>query len=399
MDTKIPTAEHLLDIIPCGLLSFDANALVLYSNQVFQDFMGYTAQEITGQKLEQLLTLPGRVFFQTHLLPLLRLQNTVEEVYVNFKAKSGQSLPMLLNGRRTGEGEYLIIHCTCFPLNHRIRYEEQLLEEKRNAEARLYSDNEERNKQKLEQERIENNRHLRELKNLHQELLQFQKLINHDITEQIRKIQMFTGLLFESFEQKFTPQQKGYRTTIGTSIDKIRHLFDHLLQFIALTEKQETSSIVELNKIIHQVFATIQSHYPDVDAELVMDNIPLIKALPIQMEKLFMHLLDNSFKFRKKDVAPKITLHTCILPYNSLVEKPGEYRYQEYLQILYTDNSRGFEEKYKEEVFMLMNRITGESNGGLGLAFCKKIVHNHHGFIGIYSAPQEGVQVKIYLPV
>lgn len=399
MDLKIPPAEQLLDTIPCGLVSFDTNGLVWYCNQAFQDFIRYTADEIVGQKIERVLTLPGRVFFQTHLMPLLRLQTTVEEVYVNFKTKDGQSLPMLLNGRRVGEGDQLIIHCTCFPLNHRSRYEEQLLQEKREAEISLQSRNDEQVRQELEREKNEHNRHLRELKDRNKELLQFQKLISHDMSEHIRKIKIFTQRLFQASEHTYTPVQKRHRTTIGTSVDKILHLLSNLSQFIALSERNEKPDIVDLNAIIRQAFASVQSRYPGVPARLVLDQIPPIKAYFLQIENLFVQLVDNSFKFGQEQTPPNITITSCILPYNSWVEKPDEYKYRDYLQILYTDNSQGFDEKYREEVFVLMNRITHESTGGLGLPFSKKIVNNHHGFITINSAVDKGVQIKIYLPV
>lgn len=398
MDRASPSAERLLDIIPCGVISFEANGQVLYCNQKFQDFIGYTAAEIIGQKIEKFLTLPGRVFFQTHLLPLLRLQNTVEEVFVNFKAKSGQSLPMFLNGQVIEEDQQLVVHCACFPVNHRSRYEEQLLQDKRNVELHAQTNDQETRKQ-LEQEKEENDRYLRELKDLNKELLQFQKVISHDISEQMRKIQLFTDRLIEKSAPIHLEKQKEYRTVIKDSFFKIKRLLDRFSQFIALTEKNETPVAVDLNVIMQQAFKKISSIYPDTITHLEIDQIPSIKGLPIQLERMFFHLLDNSFKYHREDISPHITISTCILPYNSLEGITNKYRYQNYLQILYTDNSQGFPKQYNEEVFVLMNRITPESKGGFGLPFCKKIVNNHHGFISINPAFKGGMQVKIYLPV
>ncbi len=397
MDSKIPLADHLLDVIPCGLISFEITGQVLYSNRTFQDFIGYTAPDITGQKVEKFLTLPGRVFFQTHLVPLLRLQQTVNEIYINFKTKSGEALPMLLNGRLVADDQQFIVHCTCFPLNHRARYEEQLLQEKRNAEMQAES-KDQKTRAELELEKEENERHLRQLKDLNQDLLQFQKVISHDMSEQMRKIHLYTEMLFENSEQNYTERQKGYRGIIKTSVLKIRHLFDHLSQFIALTEKNEKPVMTDLNTAVQKAFTNIQHRYPEVPAHLDMEQIPSIKALPTQIETMFLQLVANSFKFRKSNMAPHISIATCILPYNSLEGNLGKYRYQNYLQILYTDNSQGFDKKYSEEAFVLLNRISDDSTGGMGLSFCKKIVNNHHGFISINPAFKDGVQVKIYLP-
>ncbi len=306
---------------------------------------------------------------------------------------------MLLNGRRVGDGEQLIIHCSCFPLNHRIRYEEQLLADKRSAEALSHSDKEAQYKQQLEQQKTEYDLRLRELKSLQQELLQFQKLISHDIAEQTRKLEIFIGLLLKTLENSFTPVQKKYHEVIENSIVKVNRLFDYFSQFIALTSKNEKQTVIDLSPIIRQAFTAVSSQYPDIEATLSVEEIAPVRAFLKQIESLFEYLLDNSFKFARQQVAPQIRITMSILPYNSLADTPGEYRYKDYLQILYTDNSRGFDEKYREEVFTLMNRITGESIGGLGLAFCKKIVNNHHGFISITSPLNDGVQVKIYLPV
>lgn len=397
MDSRTPPPESLLDLIPCGLLSFESGGPVCYYNRAFQDYTGYTADEMVGQSIEKLLTLPSKVFFQTHLLPLLRLQNTVQEVYLNFRSKAGKSLPMLLNARQVVEGRQSLIHCSCFPLNHRSRYEEQLLQEKRAAERRAQSGNQEA-LQQLEEQKEETDRYVRELKDLNHELLQFQKLLSHDMTEQVRKIHLFTDLLFKHSGQGFSPQQRRYQAAIHTALFKMRRLFGYLSQFIGLTEKQEKPVALDLQALIRKAFTHIEHLYPDANATLDLGEIPPIEAIPVQMESLFLQLLDNSFKFQQAQQAPHISIATCILPYNSLEGITGKYRYQNYLQILYTDNSRGFDQKYIEEAFMMLNRISEESTGGMGLSFCRKIVNNHHGFIQIDPGFNEGVRVKIYLP-
>ena len=102
-----------------------------------------------------------------------------------------------------------------------------------------------------------------------------------------------------------------------------------------------------MEPLIGQAFSIVSAKYPGVKATLQLDGLIPIKALKHQIESLFVQLLDNSFKYARPEEIPYITITSSVLPYNSLADKPGQYRYKNYVQILYTDNSQGFDEKYK----------------------------------------------------
>ena len=48
-------------------------------------------------RLLDLLTSPGRVFYETHFAPLLRMQGFFDEIALDFVAADGERLPVLAN--------------------------------------------------------------------------------------------------------------------------------------------------------------------------------------------------------------------------------------------------------------------------------------------------------------
>jgi signal transduction histidine kinase len=84
------------------------------------------------------------------------------------------------------------------------------------------------------------------------------------------------------------------------------------------------------------------------------------------------------------------------------IRDPFVVPYQRYLKIEVEDNGIGFEEKYASKIFQMFQRLHGRSEfpgTGMGLAICKKVVENHHGFIVVRSKPGEGAVFTCYFPV
>jgi len=65
------------------------------------------------------------------------------------------------------------------------------------------------------------------------------------------------------------------------------------------------------------------------------------------------------------------------------------------------DNGIGFDEKYRDRIFQIFQRLHGRSEyegTGIGLAICRKIVDRHGGSITANSSPGAGARFIIALP-
>jgi sigma-B regulation protein RsbU (phosphoserine phosphatase) len=71
--------------------------------------MGFEADKFVGQRLHQFLNMAGRIYYETHIAPLLRMQGFFNEFALDFETAAGERLPVIANAaeRRDAEGALL----------------------------------------------------------------------------------------------------------------------------------------------------------------------------------------------------------------------------------------------------------------------------------------------------
>jgi sigma-B regulation protein RsbU (phosphoserine phosphatase) len=135
MDTRVlPAAESLYDAAPCALLLAGSGGRILQANATFCQWLGYSRHEALDLQLQALLTMGGRIFWQTHLAPLLRMQGSVAEVKLELRHKSGHTVPMMLNVAERHEGGDVLLQIALFVAEDRHKYEHELLLQRQRAE-------------------------------------------------------------------------------------------------------------------------------------------------------------------------------------------------------------------------------------------------------------------------
>ncbi|HVF70804.1 MAG TPA: ATP-binding protein [Chthoniobacterales bacterium] len=127
--------EFSLDNAPCGVLIFTDDGHVASVNVTLCRLLGYEREELVGAHLQAIFSPGARVFYQTHLFPMLKLQGEVEEVYMALRAKSGEEVPFLLNARRQERDGRNENDCVLVRMRQRMHFEGELLKAKRAAES------------------------------------------------------------------------------------------------------------------------------------------------------------------------------------------------------------------------------------------------------------------------
>src|ERR1700722_11562445 len=101
----LPTIDYVFDHAPCGLLTTSVQGTIVRGNTTFCCWLGYDAAELLEKRrIQDLLTIGGKVFHQTHWAPLLQMQRSVAKVKVDVIHKSGKLVPMLVNASRRHHG-------------------------------------------------------------------------------------------------------------------------------------------------------------------------------------------------------------------------------------------------------------------------------------------------------
>ncbi|MEX2289458.1 MAG: SpoIIE family protein phosphatase [Mycobacteriales bacterium] len=107
---------------PCGLLTLRPDGTVGEANGTVLEWLGRTERDVLGCQLSELLSVGGRIYWETHLSPLLHVDGRVDEVAVELRAAGGR-LPVLLTAVRSGDG----VHVALSSARERSRYERELL--------------------------------------------------------------------------------------------------------------------------------------------------------------------------------------------------------------------------------------------------------------------------------
>ncbi len=140
--TPIPCAqeaddlEDLFENAPCGYASALPNGRLSRVNRTLAAWTGYTVEQLVGRRFLDLLNIAGKIYYETHFAPLLRMQGFFNEVALDIVREDGTPLPVLVNAvaRRDEAGELRFIRITVFNASDRRRYERDLLEARRNAD-------------------------------------------------------------------------------------------------------------------------------------------------------------------------------------------------------------------------------------------------------------------------
>lgn len=124
------SAEELYEMAPCGYLTTTIDTRIVKVNRTLTEWLGYDRNELVGGKrFVDLLTAGGRIFYETHLNLLLRMQNSVNEIAVDIICKDGRVLPVLVNAKqkRSIDDEPILNRFTIFNASERRMYERELL--------------------------------------------------------------------------------------------------------------------------------------------------------------------------------------------------------------------------------------------------------------------------------
>jgi PAS domain S-box-containing protein len=128
----------LYENAPCGYFSFTPTGEIIKINKTLLDWLGYAQDQVVYKTgFTDLISKGGKIYYEMFYFPLLQLQNAVNEINFDFIRKDGSRFPALLNSNviRSENGLLLAVNATVYNITDRKRYEAELLEAKKAADA------------------------------------------------------------------------------------------------------------------------------------------------------------------------------------------------------------------------------------------------------------------------
>jgi len=249
----------------------------------------------------------------------------------------------------------------------------------------------------LERHEERNREYTLKLERSNRELEEFAYVASHDLQEPLRKIEAFGDRLRTRFASQLPDDGQMFIERMQHAAGRMRRLITDLLGYSRVTTKANPFKQVNLDKVLADVLGDLQIRIDESKATIKTAPMPTITADPTQMGQLIQNMLSNALKFVKPDVPPVIEI-TAVIEEGQ--DQHGMPRRECVLRI--ADNGIGFENKYKEQIFKIFQRLHGrlEYEGtGVGLATCRKIVERHDGHIDCDGRPGEGATFIIRLPM
>jgi light-regulated signal transduction histidine kinase (bacteriophytochrome) len=228
-----------------------------------------------------------------------------------------------------------------------------------------------------------------QLERSNRELQDFASVASHDLQEPLRKIQGFAGRMKVKYAQALGEPGCDYLERMESAAERMRTLIQDLLAFSRITTKAQPFAPVDLAQVARDVLSDLEGRIHQTRGRVHLGQLPTLDADATQMRQLLQNLISNALKFHRPETTPLVKVH-------------GDWASARECRITVEDNGIGFEEKYRERIFQVFERLhgRGEYEGtGMGLAICRKIAERHGGRITAASTPGRGATFIVTLPV
>lgn len=243
------------------------------------------------------------------------------------------------------------------------------------------------------------------IKNLNDANIQLQEyayVASHDLQEPLRKILMFISRLL-GMQENISDEALLLLEKISKSSIRMNTLIKDLLAYSYLNNKDAQFVVTDLNVIISNILVDFELLIDERKYEIKVGELPIIHAIPLQMNQLFYNLISNALKFYKNDGSiSKLYISSRTMSPNQVKKHPELDVSLQYCEITIKDNGIGFSKQYADKIFTIFQRLhTSDvyTGTGIGLAIGKKIVENHKGIIFSKAEENVGAEFHIILPV
>jgi len=375
------SVEELYENAPCGYLSTLPDGRIIRVNQTFVDLVGIEREQLVGGKrFAQLLTIGGRIFYETHFALMLRMHGHLSEIALDFQRGDGTVIPALITAvqKRDSGGNPLVNRMTIFNATERRRYEQELLIARKRAEEAA-----------SELTRV--NRALSSsntaLLRANEDLGQFAYAASHDLQEPLRTMTGYAQLLARRYHDVLDERAQGFIEHILEGSRRMQMLISDLLAFSHAQGAQLVRRSTDMAQVLAAALANLESSIEETRATVTHEALPTLSVDAARMAQLFQNLVSNAIKYRKLDAAPRVHV-------SANEDRDGSW------VISVQDNGLGFDDAYADQIFSMFKRLHGReiAGTGIGLAICRKVVESHGGKIWATSTPGVGSTFFFTIP-
>lgn len=356
---------ELYDAAPCGYLSTLPDGTIIKVNQTFLTWIAYDRTDVVGRtRFQDLLTIAGKIFHETHYAPLLRMQGQVSEIALDVVDRAGRVVPVLVSTtqKRSAEGTPLLNRTTIFNASDRRAYERELQRARADAEAALA---------------------VRDY---------FLSVASHELKTPLTSILGNIQLLQRRVNRENSLQGRDQRTLqiIADQTSRLNKMVHALLDISRIEtgqlaiERGTVDICALLYRLVDEVQTTVGERQMEIRTPLPSIIVP---GDDLRLEQVFQNLIQNAVRYSAPPTPILITIQS------------EETR----VAIAVADQGIGIPATALPHVFGQFYRAANAHSRsaagmGIGLYIVQQIIQLHGGEIVVDSTPDVGSVFTVRLP-
>jgi phosphoserine phosphatase RsbU/P len=365
----IEDLEDLYENAPCGYLSLDPGGRIFKVNKTLCTWVGYAPEHLVGKRLGDLLNIAGRMFYETHIAPLLRMQGFFNEVALDLVNRNGDRLPVIANAaeRRAADGSVISTRLTLLKATDRRRYERELLD------ARDRS----RSSEAAARAILQDERKTSELRE------QFIAVLGHDLRNPLASISAGARILLRQAKGETETQiqtQTQVLQMMQTTVMRMSGLIDNVLDFArgrlggGITLSRDANR--PLQPVLQQVVDELRSVMPDRVIESDLGIADPVNCDRSRIGQMVSNLLGNALTHGSPDKPVRMVASTDNGMFVLWIANAGEPIPDAAMADLFQPFIRG--------------KVRASLQGlGLGLHIASEIAKAHEGELTVTSTAEE----------
>jgi PAS domain S-box-containing protein len=346
---SLPSGRDELDRLPDAVLECDAEGRVRAANTATLQLLGYTADQLVGSHVEELLCprgVDGEPLLADGWHPSTRLRSVgrIPEHEVRLRAAGGAEVRVMLTGRyeRGPDGR---VQGAVVALRDGAR--------RRQAAAQG---------------------------------IEVISTVSHELRSPLTSVKGYTSLLLNRWDRLADEQKLMMLEQVHHDADRVTRLVTELLDISRLESGKLVlrRQMVDLSKLVGVVVEKVRMIEAEVRAEVdFVGNFPHVYADPDKIEQVLTNLVENAAKYAD----PKG------------VRVLGEVGQGE-VSVAVVDRGEGIPESDLPRVFTKFYRRaeTRPTGSGLGLWISRGLVEAHGGRLVVESRVGEGSTFRFTLP-
>lgn len=428
--------DGILDTAPCGFISFTDDGTVRIVNTTLLEMLGHEREAIVGHRVDSILTVGARIFYQTHFFPLIKLRGHAEEIFLLLRAKSGDDIAALVNAVRRERGGEWVTDCVLLRVHERQKYEDALLRAKKAADdsraeadekrRQLEEANEQLERQAVElelgqQQLLEQAEELEqqteELQMLNDTLMErtaelehqraiaeeanraksaFLAMMSHELRTPLNAIGGYVQLLEMGINGPVTESQRDSLERISRSQRHLLRLINDVLNLARIEAGRVDYNLedVALGDVVDSVLPMVEPQYAARRLELIVNVDRDLHAFADRekVQQILLNLLSNASKFTPPNGSVTIETPPHSSPRNGMVT------------LGVRDTGVGIAPDRVSRVFEPFVQVDDSharraEGTGLGLAISRDLARGMNGDLGVSSVVGVGSTFTLTLPL